>query len=60
MHRSFSELYKLMTAEGNPVGIKGLLAELGVCANYLRLPLVPASVFLQERIRGVLEQTAFE
>lgn len=35
-------LYGLMTADGNPAGIKALLAEKGRIGNHLRLPLVPA------------------
>ena len=33
----------LMYAEGNPVGIKQALHELGICGNYVRLPLAAAS-----------------
>ena len=40
----------LMYEEGNPVGIKQVLARLSVCQNYTRLPMVPASPNLQRRI----------
>ncbi|MCV9385682.1 4-hydroxy-tetrahydrodipicolinate synthase [Reichenbachiella ulvae] len=37
------ELLSLIFMEGNPTGIKALLAAKGIIKNYLRLPLVPAS-----------------
>ena len=43
VHRRFSELYKLLMTDGNPGGIKCLLAALGKAENVLRLPLVPVS-----------------
>ncbi len=50
------ELFKLldingpMYEESNPVGLKALLSELGICLDTVRLPLVPASRQLRERI----------
>ncbi len=49
----YQEMIRLLFAEGNPVGIKAVLAQKGIIQNYLRLPLVPASKDLQERIRGL-------
>ena len=43
VHRSLSKVYKLMTVDGNPAGVKALLAAQGSIENVLRLPLVPAS-----------------
>ena len=40
----------LMYAEGNPVGIKQALQELGICANHVRLPLATASESLARDI----------
>lgn len=48
------ELNTLMYEEGNPVGIKQLLSEMGICSRYVRLPLVPASDSLSERIAKAL------
>jgi len=45
-----------MYEEGNPVGIKFLLSELGVCNPYVRLPLAPASEPLESKIRQALGQ----
>ena len=50
----YAEMIKLLFAEGNPVGIKAVLAQKGLIQNYLRLPLVPASKELQAHIATVL------
>ena len=44
----------LLFAEGNPVGIKAVLAQKGIIGNYLRLPLVPASKELQAEIKAII------
>lgn len=49
----YEEMVQLLFAEGNPVGIKAVLAERGVIGNYLRLPLVPASHSLQQKIANL-------
>ena len=47
----YAEMIRLLFAEGNPVGIKAVLAQKGIIQNYLRLPLVPASEELQAQIK---------
>ena len=47
----YDKMIKLLFKEGNPVGIKAVLAQKGIIQNYLRLPLVPASKDLQEEIQ---------
>ena len=47
----YDEMVRLLFKEGNPVGIKAVLAQKGIIENYLRLPLVPASEELQEELR---------
>lgn len=42
-----------MYEESNPVGLKALLAELGICSNAVRLPLVAASDSLTKRISSL-------
>ena len=42
MHRELSTASKLLSADGNPAGIKSLLGIQGKALNRLRLPLVPA------------------
>ncbi len=46
----------LMYAEGNPVGIKQALHELGMCANHVRLPLAAASEELAREIARQVRQ----
>lgn len=53
---AFDIFYRLMPSidliftEGNPAGIKALLTKLNICNKTVRLPLVDASVELQEKI----------
>lgn len=55
-HLSLNRFYKLLFEEGNPVGVKCAAAQLGLCENRLRLPLVPASSDLERRIAEGLAQ----
>jgi 4-hydroxy-tetrahydrodipicolinate synthase len=48
----------LMYAEGNPVGIKQALQELGICGNHVRLPLAMASEGLARDIARQVGQIA--
>jgi 4-hydroxy-tetrahydrodipicolinate synthase len=54
--RASQESFKLldingpMYEEGNPVGLKALLSQLGICGKAVRLPLVVASSALQKKI----------
>ena len=52
----YAEMIHLLFAEGNPVGIKAVLAQRGIIENHLRLPLVPASEQLQEQIRLLMHK----
>ena len=52
IHNKLVEITRLIFAEGNPAGIKTVLAEMGILKNYLRLPLVVASSGLQEKIKA--------
>lgn len=49
-------LNPLLYEEGNPVGIKAVMDELGICGASVRLPLVEASSSLRQRIREQLNQ----
>ena len=51
IHNKLVEITRLIFAEGNPAGIKTVLAEKGIIKNYLRLPLVAASTGLQDKIK---------
>jgi len=54
LQAKYAETVRLLFAEGNPVGIKAVLAQKGIIGNYLRLPLVPASKELQAQIQKEL------
>lgn len=50
------EIIRLLFAEGNPGGIKEALVYRDICENYMRLPLVPVSKTLKDKIHS--EMTA--
>lgn len=54
LQAKYAEIVRLLFAEGNPVGIKAVLAQKGIIQNYLRLPLVPASRELETKIASIL------
>ena len=54
LQAKYAEMVRLLFAEGNPVGIKAVLAQKGIIQNYLRLPLVPASKELQAKIAAIV------
>lgn len=56
LHHLFKELYPLLFVDGNPVGIKAVLSELGVLDEYLRLPLVPMQKSNKQKLREVLSE----
>jgi 4-hydroxy-tetrahydrodipicolinate synthase len=55
LNNKMFEGYELLFAENNPAGVKAFLAELGVIENYLRLPVVPLSKPIHEKIRDYLK-----
>lgn len=48
-------IYRLLSADGNPAGIKALLALQGKAENVLRLPLVPATEETVQAIKAELD-----
>ncbi|WP_395972531.1 4-hydroxy-tetrahydrodipicolinate synthase [Chryseobacterium cucumeris] len=52
IHNKLVDIIRLIFAEGNPCGIKVILAEKGIIKNYLRLPLVKASEGLHAKIKA--------
>lgn len=52
IHNKLVEITRLIFAEGNPCGIKVILAEMGIIKNYLRLPLIVASEGLHAKIKA--------
>jgi len=56
IHHRFTELIELLFVEGNPAGVKSMLALMGFIENKLRLPLVPNTIKTYEKIKFVLNQ----
>ena len=54
MQDKYAEMIRLLFVEGNPAGIKTVLAQKGIIGNYLRLPLVPNSDKVQQQIAQLL------
>lgn len=59
LHRRMSELFRLLSVDGNPSGIKGLLSVMGHIENVLRLPLVPAREATLARLEEIVRQETF-
>jgi 4-hydroxy-tetrahydrodipicolinate synthase len=49
------DINPLMYEEANPVGVKAVMHEMGICGPQVRLPLLPASANLKLRIQNALE-----
>ncbi|HNN32362.1 MAG TPA: dihydrodipicolinate synthase family protein, partial [Chitinophagaceae bacterium] len=54
-HFKLLEAYDLLFVENNPAGVKGFLYELGIIENVLRLPVVPLSNSVQEKVKTFLK-----
>ena len=54
LHYQLMDITRSIYEEGNPCGIKSLLAHKGICEDYTRLPLVPASADLSLKIKVYL------
>jgi len=50
------EGYDHMFVENNPAGVKAFLTELGLIENHLRLPLVPLSDAVHQKLRNYLKR----
>lgn len=55
LHYKIAPSIDLIFAEGNPAGIKALLAKKGMIKNHLRLPLVEASDSLTNKINSFVD-----
>lgn len=55
-HRRMRDLFRLSFVDGNPAGIKAMLAHKGLCNNVLRLPLVPVGEATEARIVEALQR----
>ena len=50
MHHKLSPIIDSIFAEGNPTGIKSVMDIIGLCSKSVRLPLVPATKSLRDRL----------
>ncbi|MDC7995589.1 4-hydroxy-tetrahydrodipicolinate synthase [Altibacter sp. HG106] len=55
LHYQLAPAIDYIFAEGNPAGIKAVFQTLGLCESGVRLPLVPASEGLQQRIAAFVK-----
>ena len=58
LHYQLAPSFKLAFAEGNPTGIKALLAARRICEANVRLPLAPATEALRQKIDAYTAQFA--
>ena len=58
IHEQLKPLYSLLFTEGNPPGVKDLMASRGMIENVLRLPLVPVSNATHEQTVKAFENIA--
>lgn len=54
INNTLIEVYDIMFAENNPAGVKGFLSELNLALNEVRLPVVPLSEPLMNKVRNYL------
>ncbi len=54
LQEKYQEIIRLLFIEGNPAGIKTVLAQQGIIENHLRLPLVPNSEAIQAQINEAI------
>ena len=54
LHYKCLEGNDLLFAENNPAGVKAFLYEMGIIKNELRLPLVPLSASIHQKVRAYL------
>ena len=50
------DVHQWLYVDGNPAGIKAALHFLGLCDNYLRLPLVPVSSTTNSKLISELQK----
>jgi len=57
-HYKLIEGIRLLFTEGNPAGVKCVLSQMGICEEYLRLPLVPVSEATRVKIKEFLSNNS--
>ncbi len=54
MHHKLSPIIEAIFEEGNPTGIKSVMDTIGLCSDSVRLPLVPATKQLRDKLYSCL------
>jgi 4-hydroxy-tetrahydrodipicolinate synthase len=54
VHYRLLEVVNTIFAEGSPAGVKAYMQELGLCSDHVRLPVVPVSDALRQRISRLM------
>ena len=52
----FMEMIELLFIDGNPSGVKAMMSIMNICKNTVRLPLVPVSKPVMERIQKAVKE----
>ena len=60
MHHKLSPIIDAIFEEGNPTGIKSVMDIIGLCSDSVRLPLVPATKQLRDKLYSCLADLAAE
>jgi 4-hydroxy-tetrahydrodipicolinate synthase len=55
IHYKYLEMIELMFVDGNPAGVKGILQNLGICQNSVRLPLTSLTRNTASKITSIME-----
>ncbi len=55
LHYKLLEWMHAIFVDGNPSGVKGLLSVMGVCSEFVRLPLLPVSRSVMNRFEAMLK-----
>lgn len=56
LHYKLNDITDMLFAEGNPAGVKCALEILGVCESHVRLPLVPVSAALKNKMQKAIKR----
>lgn len=56
MHFRLIDMIDLLFVDGNPSGVKAMLNEMKICQNTVRLPLVPVSKAVLEKIQKAMKE----
>ncbi|MDR1631569.1 MAG: 4-hydroxy-tetrahydrodipicolinate synthase [Dysgonamonadaceae bacterium] len=60
IHHNFTELFELLSVDGNPAGVKSILNIMGYIENTLRLPLIPTRITTYEKIKAILQELSIK